>query len=326
MPLTKNISDSFSSADAVVPVKLLRNSTFIQGTQCGVIRPIHIQWMPTNVCDQKCSFCSCSERDKKMSLDIDRSREAIEMFARLGTKAVTITGGGEPMLYPHISALMDTFKKNGIEMGLVTNGLAYSHWDYARLDNLRWLRMSISDEYDFDGFEEKIKHIKAYLPTVDIALSYVLTKDFSRDKMIMAMRVTNENNLSHIRFVSDILNSDTPMRVDVESILNGLDTSRAIIQQRSKYTQGQRSCNISLAKPVIAADGNIYPCCGVQYAQGGGSRSMTESFSMGTIEDAETIWRTQQPFNGSRCDKCYYGGYNATIGNMIDYVRHEQFI
>jgi MoaA/NifB/PqqE/SkfB family radical SAM enzyme len=260
-----------------------------------------------------------------MEIDMPRSRVAIEQFAELGARAVTITGGGEPMMYSHIGELINCFVKNKIEIGLVTNGINYKTWDYDVLSQIRWLRMSIHDEYDFWNFDGKIETITKNLSSVDVALSYVVGQTPDNNKINQAMQMTNKYELTHIRYVSDIL-AAAPRDNGSISIADGVNTSRAIFQPREQYETNNSDCWISLAKPVVAADGHIYPCCGVQYARPGRTRDMNPEFDMGEIKHVFDIWSHQFPFDGSRCEKCYYGGYNRTLAAMRSPVRHTHFI
>ncbi len=320
-------NNSFSSANADLPVKLLRHRDFTSMLQRGYVAPIHLQWIPTNRCNANCSFCSCAGRDKALELDFDRSKNAIELFASLGTRAATITGGGEPTLYPHFDSLIDVFIKNGIEVGLVTNGLNASCWNIETIKKLRWVRISISDEYILEHIEDILDNHKRKIMGVDLALSYVVTPAPDNGKMRKALEIANKYELTHIRFVHDIVRGNELMP-DYETIFSGMDRSRAIIQPRAAHESGSPTCGTSLAKPVIYTDGNIYPCCGAQYAttEAESKSDMPKGFSMGTIEDAESIWKHQWAFDGSLCSKCYYGGHNRVIGASTNFVKHINFI
>ena len=53
-----------------------------------------------------------------------------------------------------------------------------------------------------------------------------------------------------------------------EAVLREMDVDDKIViyQGRKKFSRGSAKCLISLIKPLIGSDGNVYPCCGVQYA------------------------------------------------------------
>lgn len=318
---------SFTSASGILPVKMLKHAGFIRMLQRGFIMPIHLQWMPTNRCDQNCSYCSCGGRDKSLELDFERSKAAIETFAHLGAESVTITGGGEPMLYPFIYDLFDCFRKNGIEIGLVTNAVSSNRWQFEKMTDFRWIRLSLSDEYDMEGFNLRILLMKARLASVDLAVSYVVTVKPDFDKMRRALEIANENRLSHIRFVFDI-NSSESVSVDLEKVFEGLDVSRAIMQKRQEYGRGRFGCLISLMKPLVYADGNIYPCCGTQYATPEAERlkDMPSEFIMGSLDDIEEIWQSQAHYYGTDCRKCYYDNYNELLANIRSDVKHLKFL
>ncbi len=320
------LQKSFSSANIDIPVKMFKNRHFAESVQRGRIVPLHIQWMPTNKCNANCSFCSCFGRDKKLSLSIEDSRNTIETFAHLGTRAVTITGGGEPMLYPYIYDLFDVFQKNRIEIGLVSNALNITEWELNRMQRFRWVRLSVSDEYTETGFQ-KIAAVAAELESVDMALSYVVTKKPNPSKMRAALTLANERRMSHIRFVFDI-RKNVDIKIDTEAVFENMDISRVIFQSRSEYVPGRRDCLLSLAKPLVYADGFIYPCCGTQYAtaQAEAAGEMLSDFRMGSLGDISDIWRHQWPFDGTRCEKCYYDNYNRFLSMMIDDVKHIDFV
>ena len=324
--MSKNRLQSYSAAEVDIPVKMLKQPGLIDGFCTGVISPVHIQFIPTNRCNANCSFCSCAGRDKGLEFPFDNVRETIRTFARLGTKAVTITGGGEPTLYRQFGPLLDEFYRAGIQIGIVCNGLNYKQWNYAHMNKrVTWIRMSISDEYDIGGLNEKIYHIRGNLPNVDMALSYVVTENPNPEKMREALEVANRYGLTHIRFVNDI-NRD--FFINSDRVFEGIDTNRAIIQQRRSSTTGMQKCLISLLKPVIYPDGYVYPCCGVQYATAAAAAAheMLPSFRMCSVEDIWDTWKHQAYFDGSVCEKCYYGSYNCILDSATNQIEHEAFV
>ena len=99
-----NRVESYTAA-SVYPVKVLQSADAVDWRRC--VMPIHVQLNPTNACNLECEFCSCSARDKKIRLPFDLIKDMMVMFKRLGMKAVTITGGGEPA--PQVQA--EAFQK-----------------------------------------------------------------------------------------------------------------------------------------------------------------------------------------------------------------------
>lgn len=325
------LTSSFTSADTF-PVKIIRDPDLVNSIRYGFIPPRHPQILPTNACNLNCGFCSCRDRNKELSLDFHKLMETIEVLIKLGARAFTITGGGDPLMYPDISSLIFRIHVRNAEVGLVTNGLLLA--DKARIDPsaitaLSWCRVSASDEDD---------HTSAYLGvvethrTVDWAISYVLTSKPDIDNIVKHIEFANKYEMTHIRLVSDLLSLDqvtSMVNIRKQLIARGVSLSRVIFQERKVYTNGAKKCLISLLKPVIGADGHIYPCCGVQYATDDINRDMPKSMSMGTIENLldRFGFDEQKCFDGSVCTKCYYSAYNTLLSTLLtNDISHGEFV
>ena len=107
----EEIVNSYSSA-SVFPIKLLHNEII----KDGKIIPIHVQLIPTNKCNLNCKFCSCGDRRKDLELTLEECKKVIDIVSKRGTKSITITGGGEPLLHPDINKIIRYAGKKGIEV------------------------------------------------------------------------------------------------------------------------------------------------------------------------------------------------------------------
>lgn len=309
---------SFTAADGF-PVKVAQDYNLIRAVKEGRILPIHVQLCPTNKCTRKCSFCSCSERDRDLELQLDELIEKMRLFYVLGCRAVTITGGGEPLLYSGLKSLVWELKELGIEIGLVTNGDCFDTVDLELVRRLTWCRISCSDEVAFEeGWWNKIRAvIEETKEEVDWAFSYVVSKKFNKENLRKYTDKAEEFGFTHVRVVSDILSYKEIPVFESSSPL-------AICQPRKYPRRGVKNCWISLLKPVLAADGKIYPCCGVQYAGIVASKNFPAGFCMG--EDIINIWTRQKCFDGSRCEKCYYSEYNEFLEIIKTPLKHKEFV
>ena len=315
------------TAASTLPGKLLQNAELVSDVRCGYIPPVHVQLNPTNRCNLKCGFCSCSERDKQAELAFDQLLVAMATFKDLGCKSVTITGGGEPLLHPNINTLLSTLNLDlGIKVGLVTNGTQFKH--LANYLDITWCRISSSDdrEPEWAGI---LNAVQAG-PGVDWAFSHVLTRTPDWPRLGRLVAFANRYNFTHVRIVGDLLDIDEAAIVvkaaKEQLLLDGIDDSRVIYQDRAEYAHGRKHCGISLLKPVVGADGGIYPCCGVQYAQDPPGRDLVEGMRMGTLEDIDRIWKEQAAFDGSVCSRCYYDDYNSALDLLAAPLCHAEFV
>ena len=83
---------------------------------------------------------------------------------------------------------------------------------------------------------------------------------------------------------------------------------------------------ISLLKPVIGADGLLYPCCGTQYAMFPPPGDYDDLMCMGPAIELYSIYQEQKHFDGSQCVRCYYDEYNALLEQIIIPLEHKEFV
>jgi len=310
--------ESYTSASSF-PVKLMHNNIHDNDK----IKPYHIQLIPTNACDLNCEFCSCSDRDKKKKIPFEEIKRILDVSKEYGTKAVTITGGGEPMLYKQINETIDYALEKGMEVGLVSNGNNIDKLKFH--DNLTWCRISSSDDR-VPNFS-KIYNAIQKNPNTGWAFSHVVTNNPNYEIIGEVIKFANDVNMTHVRLVSDLLNLKNVPDLSLLQVYfqNNFDDSKVIYQGRKDSTFGTKDCYISLLKPVIAPEG-IFPCCGAQYAIIGQNRDYVDNMKMGELEDLECIFKEQKHFDGSVCDVCYYSQYNDALKKIKNIPEHVKFV
>ena len=146
--------EAYTSANAL-PYKLASDADVIASAANGYIIPKHVQFIPTNRCNLHCSFCSCENRDRTLEMGMDEIRRMVSHLVMHGTHAVTITGGGEPLLHPDINEIIECFASHGIQVGLVTNGVLLDRC--TALEHLTWCRISAADERDFGFYASTVR-------------------------------------------------------------------------------------------------------------------------------------------------------------------------
>jgi len=319
---------SYTAANTV-PLKLRQHKNV---PDCnGKIAPIHIQLNPTNRCNLNCEFCSCYKRDKTIEWDFDDAMLTMQTAALLGCRAVTITGGGEPLLYSKINELIDFLHDDlHIQIGLVTNGTQFGKIRMKTFEKIKWCRISHSDNRSFGPqYKTDLSLQVALLNSVDWSFSYVLSNSPNYKKICDVVKYANRKGFTHVRIVSDLLNTDNVP--GMESVRNHLKCSGVpddivIYQGRKEFVQGRKECLISLLKPVIGADGNLYPCCGTQYAMDPPPGDYDSSMCMGPEADLYNLYLKQKCFDGSNCVRCYYDEYNSELEMMVIPLEHKEFV
>jgi MoaA/NifB/PqqE/SkfB family radical SAM enzyme len=304
-------------AASTIPTKLLHNKV-LDGKR---VVPLHLQLIPTNACNLNCNFCSCSDSDRKKFLTLEQMMDVIDVTSERGTKAITITGGGEPLMHPQLNEMIRYSKIQGMEVGLTTNGILLD--TLKKHSNITWCRVSSADDRKpaYKTIEKAVK----LNPEVDWAFAHVVTTEPNYDIIKGLVKFANKHKLSHIKLHPDLFNvGKVPMKRVKES-LKKMDTSRVVYQDRENVTKGTKNCYISLLKPMVSPEG-VFPCCGVQYAIKGSKRDMIDEMKFGEVKDLGKILDKQAPFDGKKCDVCYYSQYNDALFKLKDKPEHRYFV
>ena len=113
---------------------------------------------------------------------------------KLGAKAITFTGGGEPMIHKNFYEILSISKKKGFDCGLITNGSVITEKnDELLLKNLNWLRVSMSGGDKDSYFKVQGKdHFELVCKNLQI-IAATKKKLKSNTKLGLRMLITKEN-------------------------------------------------------------------------------------------------------------------------------------
>ena len=337
--MDEDIKLSYASAN-VFPAKLLHNEQLLRATKIAHKIPIiHLQLNPTNRCNFNCPFCSCSARNRNLELSVREIEDIMKKAKTCGCQSVTITGGGEPLLHPEINEIISEINDLGIEIGIVTNGTPLKLLTDASLKRIVWIRISSSDYLqselkkigkNTDKWLNEIADVIKRSGNIDWAFSHVVSERPDFELIRSIVEFANKHFFTHIRLVNNILLVDH-LKDQIWQVKQYLkekmvDDTLVNYQDRSEWTKGTPKCYISILKPVIGADGWIYPCCGNQYSLENPSRDYEKSMRMGKAKDINKIWENQEFFDGSNCVKCYYHQYNWALGVLLSNLKHSKFV
>ena len=323
---------SFTAADAI-PVKLLQNHELIKSiVENKIIPPLHVQLIPTNKCNLKCSFCSCDNEDRTIEMSKDQIIETLIKLKILNTEGVTITGGGEPLLWEYLGLLILVLKSLNIKTGLVTNGVLLSRQEPKILNTLTWCRISQGDTREkwTPRFLDRLSDAINSAPDVGWAFSYVVSHNPDFLKILDLLKFANRHNFTHVRLVSDLLCTDKIPMKELQAYLDEFakEITIPIIYQDRKQPEKGDNCRVCYLRPVITPDMKIYACCGAQYALKKPTLNFPQELCLGNVSEfKEIIEKSSQPFEGAKlCEYCYYMNYNRTLDMLMTPTMHKEFI
>lgn len=133
--------------------------------------PINIELDLTEVCNHNCNFCfsAAYRKGNRSSLDTKIVKQRLEEAYGLGTKSISFTGGGEPMLHKSFMDILQYSSEIGLENGLLTNGSVITEKNVDDLKKyLKWVRVSMAggnrEAYNLvqgkDHFDRVINNVK----------------------------------------------------------------------------------------------------------------------------------------------------------------------
>lgn len=305
------------TAAGTLPAKVIQNPHVQDSLRRGSIVPIHVQFSPTNRCNQACSFCNCRNVDRDREMPLADVVHMLDTFQSLGTRAITVTGGGDPLMHNGINGILQSILDHGMQIGLITNGLLLDVVPDSLLNRVTWCRISGSDERKWNTRLGSFLHrAVTRAPSVGWAFSYIVT-DPDIDNIASYLQFAFAHGFTNVRIADELLNVDTapsmPALRDRVLSATSIGDSIAIYQDRKRYEPGSPSCLVGLLRPQVCPSGGVYPCCSVQFAQSTSDLRYTAKMRMGRVADAADIWGSQRPFDGRKCSRCYFSAYNDLL-------------
>jgi hypothetical protein len=175
-------------------LKLLRHADRIAGLQTGnFLPPVMVDVDPVDgVCNLDCEWC-CQAASRASRPATFMSKETMrglgEFCASWGVKSWRIAGDSEPLLNKEISELLAAGNANGVDLGLITNGV---HLDRLTQNDLRrlhylgvsldattpftWSQLKRSDPVNFGKILTNVRRARELAPQLDISLKFLRWK------------------------------------------------------------------------------------------------------------------------------------------------------
>ena len=187
-----------------------------------ITAPPYVRVKPTNKCNHRCFYCSYDPdfgyllSEKKFTQDeIPREKmmEILEDFKKMGVKAITYSGGGEPLVYPYIEEALQKNFEDGIDVSIITNGQALNGKKAELLANAEWVRVSADSdtpeifkasrrisESAFYELEKNLKNFaKIKKPECEFGINFVIHEKNYKN-VLSSAKYFKSLGLNHIRF------------------------------------------------------------------------------------------------------------------------------
>lgn len=323
-----------------------------------VTAPIYVRFKPTNKCNHNCFFCSYDPKNGDIEvrdLMIDRSAEmvtekALEIltdFKKMDVKSITFSGGGEPLIHPGITAMLEKVQNDGIDYSIITNGQKLKGRAAEILTNANWVRVSsdaCSEEamkkirgLSREEFRELTNNLYNFGKNKDLGcefgINYVVHHK-NADIVYKSVRHFKNLGANHIkitpRWITNFEEYHAPTK---DSVLEQIARAREDFQEEGGFqvhdTYSGDFFGVSVAKrntsrcywaqinPVVGADLNVYMCHDKAYASSGilGSLKNQSFKDLWFSEEAAKIFQAFNPI-----EKCQHHCANDKKNIMIQEV------
>lgn len=264
----------------------------------SITAPIYVRIKPTNQCCHNCYFCVYNYSFSKMHDDmkkvdeipVEKMMEILEDLRYIGVKAITFSGGGEPLVHKDILQILNKTLKCKIDLSMLTNGQFLNGSIAKVMTKAKWIRISMdywnkktfvesrkAPSKMFYQIAENVLNFSKIKGSCNLGVNYIVTKE-NYDKLIDAFNFMTIIGIDNIRFspvwVPDFYNYHNVIKHQVRNQLNyiykynkdkiGIFDSYYIspIINKREYNK----CFFSQIVPIIGADSNIYTCHNMAYS------------------------------------------------------------
>ncbi len=350
-------SNQFSS------LKILKHIDRINEWQkTGISRPITYELDMTNVCNSKCHFCFgfFDQKNNQFNISLKEAKNILNQIKKFGGKAVTFTGGGDPLCNKDTIGAVKYAKKIGLDVGFITNGILLNEHNVKDIvSSCVWVRVSLDaatkETYlkthglNSNIFETVISNIKLLSKEkkkqksdITIGVGF-LTYDRTIHEIIDFAKLASKLGVDYAQY-RPLLKKHTEREFNTKS----QDVVIQKIQEACKYSNKNFSVVSSIHKykliaskkcdrqydvcyghnfaTVIAADQKMYLCCHMRGVQ---------KYCLGDLKKnrLKEIWYSKQRekiyknINFKDCPLlCRCDSFNTILFDMCKPVQHKNFL
>ena len=301
----------------------------IEKIQAGeIVYPITCEVDPSWNCNLNCFFCTDNGivNDGKGLLDFSIFSMLIAELSVLGTKSITFTGGGEPLVNPEFNNMVELAHSKGFELGLITNGVLLNKVEHPEW--FKFIRISL-DSYDRDSyirvkgmdfFNIVVENIQALTQrqVTDVGVSYIVCIE-NQIGIKLAQDLAGFLGVDYIQF-KPMVTKGNRKNISFE----GFSGEKSIVTERYN-AEDHLPCQIAGLIGVVGADANVYFCC---------QHRGDKHFVLGNLEKStfKEIWKNRINLfpKVSFCKVCRYQNYARGFAKFskpkFKFLRHTNFL
>ncbi len=334
---------------------------FLKGNR---VAPVYVRVKPTNVCNQRCFYCAYANDslfdgrkvDTRESIPWDIMEKTLYDFDEIGVKAVTFSGGGEPLCYHSIKDTLALVQKLGIDYSMITNGQALEGEVVDQLKNAKWIRVSFDSSRpetyrsirQVDTHNKVVQNIANFAKEKSrdctLGINCVISKD-NADEVFEICSLVKKLGVNNIKLSPIAVKDDGKRYHDsIKKIVSEqialakkelensdfriVDKYTCDLELPTSYHKQYTKCYIQNFFAVIGADSKVYRCH---------QRAYTKEGELGDLKQTsfKDLWFSNEVIDNMNafepqkecCFRCAFDERNILLNDLvnIDY-NHINFI
>lgn len=272
----------------------------------GLAAPVHIRIKPINRCNHNCWYCAYrvdnlalgEEMDVGATLPLDTMFGIVEDIIDMKVRAVTFSGGGEPLLYKGLPEVVRRLSAAGVKVATLTNG---ANLKGAMADAFAthgsWVRVSLDgwDDESYaeargarpDAFTRLMANLEAFAARGSqcvLGISFIVSERNAPHLATVCARL-RDVGVNHVKISGAVVSNDRDENNAYHRRIHHAVSSRIEQARRletasfrivdhyheleDRFEKSYGSCPFLQFLTVIGADGGVYTCQDKAYTSGG---------------------------------------------------------
>ena len=291
-------------------------------------------------CNLDCEWC-CQRTSREVKettfMSVDTMKRMGPFCKKWGIKSWRIAGDSEPTLNPNIHYLLNSGHENGIDMGLITNGVLLDKvknlhlltWVGIGLDAATaktWSRLKRSPEENFHRIINNIKRIRNDIPNLEVSIKFIRWSeetDLGRKDFSSSLIAPNKRKIIPDRQRDNFTDAEKlpefAKELGVKYILRDAFPKNMANQYRFKV------CRATPLYATFGADHKFYLCCDVRT-----NYILTDDYTKNNWQELYDLWGSQKhkdlidSINPKKCKFCSKEWLNTIMENIILDGKHTK--
>jgi len=278
-----------------------------------LVAPVHIRIKPINHCNHSCWYCAYRTDQLQLGDEIDlkdripegKMMEIAADVVSMGVKAVTFSGGGEPLLYKTLPEVIDVLAAGGVRVATLTNGSNLrGRMAEAFARHGTWIRVSLDawDDASYakargvpeGAFSRLLTNMRdfAALGSKCVLGTSLIVGHANHDRIYDICSMLKDIGIDHVKVAAAVVANDGAENnayhrkiIDTVSAqierARGLDDAKFHVvnhyhETDERFEKDYHTCPFLQFLTVIGADQCVYTCQDKAYTEGGRLGSIKE--------------------------------------------------